>query len=123
MELVRHNGPQPKLRFGISQNHMDVSMQLDLLPKILVPSVILIILGLFRRIAPPQYRAENWRFDERQVPEPLPVGVIGGAMWALGIGLCLTFFILRGANYLWSSFEGPTDLTQYAPQAIGCFFP
>jgi len=100
-----------------------MAMQLDWLPRALVPVVIVIVLSLFRRIAPPQSRMENWRYDQRQVPEPLPTGVIGGAMWALGIGFALTFFLLRDANRLWAKADGPSVLTLYATPWIWCFVP
>ncbi len=62
-------------------------------------------------------------YDESQIPEPLAPGVIAGAMWSLGIALALLFFVLRGANHLWASLEGPSLLTQYAPQILWCFLP
>jgi hypothetical protein len=98
-------------------------MLFDWLPKALFFIVVAIILGLFRRMAPPRSRSANWKYDKQQIPEPLPTGVVGGAMWALGIGLVLTFFLLSGANQLWASFDGPADLTLYATTAIWCFFP
>jgi hypothetical protein len=63
------------------------------------------------------------RYDESQIPERLPTGMIGSAMWSLGIGLALLFFVLRGMNHFWASLEGPSGLTQYAPQVIWCFLP
>jgi hypothetical protein len=80
-------------------------------------------LALFRRIAPPKARAVEHRYDESQGSEFLPAGVIGSAMWAIGIGFALLFFALRSANHWWASLEGTSILTQYAPQAIWCFFP
>jgi hypothetical protein len=44
-------------------------------------------------------------------------------MWCLGIGLALLFFVLRGANHLWASREGPSIVTRYAAPVIWCFFP
>lgn len=44
-------------------------------------------------------------------------------MWCLGTGLALLFFVLRGANHLWASLEGPSILTQYATPVIWCFLP
>jgi hypothetical protein len=93
------------------------------LPRFLVPSAIAMSFALFRRMAPPRARMAGHRHDESQVPEPLPTGVIGGAMWSVGIALAMFFFVLRGANHLWASFRGPSLLTQYAPQVIWCFFP
>ena len=45
----------------------------------------------------------NYRqtFRGPQIPKPLPPGVIGGAMWSVGIALAMLFFVLRGANHLW----------------------
>src|ERR1700723_546437 len=93
------------------------------LPRFLVTIAIALSFALFRRMAPPHARMAGHRYDEAQVPEPLPTGVIGGAMWSVGIPLAMFFFVLRGANHLWASFGGPSLLTQYAPQAIWCFFP
>ena len=44
-------------------------------------------------------------------------------MWALGIGIVLLFFVLRGANHWWASLDGPSILTEYATPVIWCFFP
>ena len=93
------------------------------LPRFLVPIAIALAFALFRRMAPPRARMAEHRYDESQIPEPLPSGVIGGAMWSVGIALAMLFFVLRGANHLWASLEGPSLLTQYAPQVFGCFFP
>ncbi len=93
------------------------------LPKVLFPVVFALIIALFRWMAPPRSRMAHHRYDESQVPEPLPTGIIGGAMWTLGIGLALQFFLLRGANHMWASLEGPSILTQYATPVIWCFFP
>jgi hypothetical protein len=93
------------------------------IPKVLFPVIVALIFALFRRMAPPRIRMAGHRYDESQVPEPLPGGMITGAMWSLGVGLALLFFVLRGANHLWASLEGPSILTQYAPQFIWCFFP
>jgi len=98
-------------------------MQLDWLRRALVPGVIALILLLFRRIAPPRSRLANSRYDQQQGPEPLPTGVIGGAMWALGIGFALTFFLLRDANRLWAKADGQSVLTLYATPWIWFFLP
>lgn len=93
-------------------------------PTLLVVAAITVILGLFRKMSPPKSRMEQHRYDESQAPEPLPSGIIGGAMWALAIGFLLLFFVLRAANHWWASFvDGPSLMTQYAPVAIWCFFP
>jgi hypothetical protein len=63
------------------------------------------------------------RYDESQVPERLPSGMIGSAMWSLAIVIALLFFVLRGVNHFWASLEGPSILTQYAPQVVWCFLP
>lgn len=63
------------------------------------------------------------RYDKSQASEPLPTGLIGGAMWVLGIGFASLFFVLRGANHWWASLDGPSILTQYAPVVYWCFFP
>ena len=88
------------------------------LPRFLVPFAIALAFALFRRMAPPRARMAEHRYDESQFPEPLPSGVIGGAMWSAGIALAMLFFVLRGANHLWASLEGPSLLTQYAPQVF-----
>ena len=93
------------------------------LPRFLVPIAIALAFALFRRMAPPRARMAGHRYDETQAPEPLPPGVIGAAMWSVGMALAMLFFVLRGANHLWASLEGPSLLTQYAPQFIWCFLP
>jgi len=93
------------------------------LPRFLVPIAIALAFALFRRMAPPRARMAGHRYDASQIPEPLAAGVIGGAMWSLGIALAMLFFVLRGANHLWASLEGPSLLTQYAPQVFWCFLP
>jgi hypothetical protein len=93
------------------------------LPRAFFLVIIAVVLALFRRMAPPRSRLASHRYDESQVPEPLPTGIIGGAMWSLGIGFALLFFVLRSANHLWASFEGPSILTQFAPPVVWCFFP
>ena len=98
-------------------------MLASLLPKILFWIAFGLVLALFRRIAPPKARTIQHRYDESQVSEPLSAGIIGSAMWALGIGLALLFFALRSANHWWASLEGPSILTQYATPVIWCFFP
>jgi hypothetical protein len=72
---------------------------------------------------PPRYRALEHRYDEMQIPEPLPTGLIGGAMWSLGIGIALLFFALKEANHWWASLDGPAVLTQYATPWIWCNLP
>jgi hypothetical protein len=93
------------------------------LPRFLVPIAIALAFVLFRRMAPPRVRMAGHRYDESQIHEPLAAGVIGGAMWSLGIALAMLFFVLRGANHLWASLEGTSLLTQYAPQVFWCFLP
>jgi hypothetical protein len=93
------------------------------LPRFLVPIAIAVAFALFRHMAPPVARIAGHRYDEAQIPEPLASGVIGGAMWSLGIALAMLFFVLRGANHLWASLEGISLLTQYAPQVFWCFLP
>ena len=93
------------------------------LPKVLFPAVFAVIFGIFRGMAPPKSRLAQHRWDESQGPEPLPTGIVGGAMWALAIGFVLLFFVLRGANRWWTSLDGSSILTQYAPSVIWCFFP
>jgi hypothetical protein len=98
-------------------------MRMDWLPRALVPLLISLVLTLFRRMAPPRYRATEHRYDEMQSSEPLPSGVVGGAMWATGIALALTFFLLRDANRLWAKMEGEAEFTQYATAFLWAFFP
>jgi hypothetical protein len=93
------------------------------LPKVLLPVMVALVLALFRTMAPPRARMVSHRYDESQIPERLPSGMIGSAMWSLAIVLALLFFVLRGMNHLWASFEGPSILTQYAPHVIWCFLP
>jgi|GEM_PF-2357441 len=98
-------------------------MRLDWLPRVLVPFLISLVLTLLRRIAPPRYRAAEHRHEEMQSPEPLSTGVVGGAMWAIGIALALTFFLLRDANRLWAKMDGGAEFTQYATALFWVFFP
>jgi hypothetical protein len=98
-------------------------VRLDWLPRFIVLLVLLPLFAVARRLAPRRLRAAESHYNESQVPEPLPTGVVGGVMWCLGIALALLFFVLRGANHYWASLEGPSDLTQFAPQVIWCFFP
>lgn len=98
-------------------------MRSDWLPRVLFPAILAFVLILFRRMAPPRDRIARHGYEESQVPEPLPTGVIGGTMWLLGIGLALLFFVLRDANRLWASLEGPEIVTQYATSVIWSFFP
>lgn len=95
----------------------------SLLPKVLFWLVFALILGLFRRMAPPRFRATERPYSDSQEPEPLPTGIIGSAMWAVGIGLALLFFVLRGLNHWWASLDGPSLLTQYASPFVWCFLP
>jgi hypothetical protein len=98
-------------------------MHLGWLPKVFFYIIFALILALFRRMAPPRSRMSKHRYDELQIPEPLPAGMIGATMWCLGIGLALLFFVLKGANHWWASLEGPSIVTQYATPSIWCFFP
>jgi hypothetical protein len=82
-----------------------------------------LLLAILRWLAPPRFRGTVHRYEEFQIPKPLPTGAVEGAMWGLGIVLALQFFVLRYANRLWASFDGPSDLTQYAPQVIWFFLP
>ena len=93
------------------------------IPRFAVPIAIALAFALFRRMAPPRHRSAEHSCDESQLPEPLAPGIIGAAMWALGIALAMLFFVLRSANHLWASLEGPSLLTQYAPQVFWCFLP
>lgn len=93
------------------------------LPRFLIPLSIALAFALFRRMAPSSARMVKHRYDEAQRPKPLAAGAVGGAMWSLGIALAMLFFVLRGANHLWASLEGPSLLTQYAPQVYWCFLP
>ena len=74
-------------------------------------------------MAPPRFRATERPYSDLQKPEPLPTGIIGSAMCAVGIGLGLIFFVLRAFNHWWASLDGPSLLTQYATPFIWCFFP
>ena len=98
-------------------------MNLDWLPRAIVPLGIGLMMVLFRRLAPGRVRTTKHRYDETQAPEPLPTGAIGAAMWSVAIVLALSFFVLRGANRLWAQLDGTTFLQQYATQVIWSFFP
>jgi hypothetical protein len=93
------------------------------LPRFLVPIAIALAFAQFRRMAPARARMAEHRYDKSQILEPLPSGVIGGAMWSVGIALAMLFFVLRAANHLRALLEGPSLLTQYAPQVFWCFLP
>lgn len=93
------------------------------LAKLIFPVLFAFIFAMFRRLAPPRRRTAGHRYDESQVPEPLPAGAIGGAMWSLGVGFALLFFAFRGANHWWAALSGTSILTQYATPVIWCFFP
>lgn len=95
----------------------------SLLPKVLFWVFFGLMMALFRRMAPPRFRATEHPYTEAQKPEPLPTGIVGSAMWALGIGLALQFFVLRGLNHWWASLDGPSILTQYPTSFIWAFFP
>lgn len=82
-----------------------------------------LVLFLFRRMAPPRFRATERPYTDSQTPEPLPTGIIGSAMWAVAIGLALSFFVFRSLNQWWATLDGPSLLTQYATPYIWCFFP
>jgi hypothetical protein len=94
-----------------------------MLPKVLFWLIFPLVLALFRRMAPPRFRATERLYTDSQEPEPLPTGIIGSAMWAVGIGLALLFFVLRDLNHWRASLDGPSLLTQYATPFIWCFFP
>ena len=85
--------------------------------------MIALVLTLFRRLSPPRVRLAAHRYDEAQIPEPLPTGLIGAAMWCLGIGIALSFFVLRAANHFWASLDGPLVLTQFPTSVTWCFLP
>lgn len=96
-------------------------MRLDWLPKALVPFAIFFVFGLFRKLAPAPARSTN--YEEEQVPEPLPTGVIGAYMWGVGICFVLSFFLLRAANHLWADADGTAILRLYPTAATWCFLP
>jgi len=99
-------------------------MNLDWLPKALVPVVIVLVLRLFRRAAPAPNPVEAWEHEgTRQIPEPFPTGIIGGFMWLVGLLLVLSFFLLRWANHQWAAMDGPADLRLYKTAIIWCFLP
>lgn len=98
-------------------------MQFDWFPRVLIPAVVALAFGLFRRIAPPRSRSADEKYDQHQRLEPLPTGLVGGAMWTLAIGFALTFFLLRDANHLWSRADGQSVLTLYATPWIWSFLP
>ena len=98
-------------------------MLLSLVPKVLFWLIFPLVLILFRRMAPPRFRATERPYTDSQEPEPLPTGIIGSAMGAVAIGLALSFFALRGLNHWWASLDGPSLLTEYATPFLWGFFP
>ena len=96
-------------------------MKLDWLPRALIPIGIYFSFWFFRKLAPAPMRSTNYR--ERQVPEPLPTGVIGAFMLGVGVLLASSFYLLRAANHLWAEADGVAILHVYAPSAIWFFFP
>lgn len=96
-------------------------MKLDWLPRALVPIGISFFFWLFRKLAPAPTRSTDYK--ERQVPEPLPAGVIGAFMWGVGICLALSFFLLSAANHLWAESDGAAIARLYPGAAIWCFLP
>ena len=96
-------------------------MRLDWLPRALVPVSITFFFWLFRKWAPAPVRSTNYK--EKQIPEPLPTGVIGAFMWSVGICLALSFFLLRAANHLWADGDGTAILRLYPTAAVWCFLP
>jgi hypothetical protein len=96
-------------------------MKLDWLPRALVPIGISFFFWLFRKLAPAPTRSTDYK--ERQVPEPLPTGVIGAFMWGVGICLALSFFPLKIANHLWAEGESIAILRLYPDVAMWCFLP
>jgi len=96
-------------------------MRLDWLQRVLVPIGISFFFWLFRKLAPAPARSTNYK--ERQVPEPLPTGVIGAFMWGVGICLALSFFLLKAANHLWADVDGVAILRLFPDAAIWCFLP
>jgi hypothetical protein len=81
-------------------------------------------MALLRRFAPPPKPASTTRkYDQRQVPEPLPTGVIGAVMCGIGICLLLSFFLFREANHLWAQADGPAELRVYATPVLWGIFP
>jgi hypothetical protein len=96
-------------------------MRLDWLPKALVPLAIFLVLGLFRKLAPAP--AQSTSYKEKQVPDPLPTGVIGVFMWGVGFCLAFSFFLLKIANHLWAEADGVAILHLYPTSAIWFFLP
>ena len=78
-------------------------------------------MGLFRKLAPAPARSTN--YEEKQIPEPLPTGVVGAFMWGFGICLALLFFLLRAANHFWADSDGTAILRLYPTAATWCFLP
>lgn len=96
-------------------------MKLDWLPKALVPFATFFVLGVFRKLAPAPTRSTNYK--EKQVPDPLPTGILGTFMWGVGICLALSFFLLKAANHLWAEADGMAILRLFPTFAIWCFLP
>ena len=96
-------------------------MRRDWIPRALVPICISFFFWLFRKLAPAPERSMNYK--ERQLPEPLPTGVIGAFMWGMGICLALSFFVFRGANHIWAAADGAAILRLYPSAVIWSFLP
>lgn len=75
-------------------------MLLDWLPRVLVPAMVLLVLALFRRMAPPRSRRAHHRYDEMQAPEPLPTGIIGGGDVGLRDRISLHLLCVPGGKPL-----------------------
>ena len=89
-----------------------------------VPFATVLTFNLIRRFGPKENaRVGQQSFTKPQVPKRLAPGVITGAMCGVAVLMFALFFVLRGANHLWAALEGPSLVTQYAPQAAWGFLP
>jgi hypothetical protein len=92
--------------------------------KLSVIALISIVFALLRKYVPaPPSRFKTWTYDQRQVPEPLPPGVVGAFMWVIGICLVLTFFAFKIANHAWADMDGRSVFHLYPTSYLWCFFP
>jgi hypothetical protein len=93
-------------------------------PRYVVIPVVSIVFALLRRYAPaPKSKFASFNYEQRQIPKPLPTGVIGAFMWTIGICLLLTFFAFKAANHYWAAMDRDTVLHLYPTAVLWCFFP
>lgn len=81
-------------------------------------------LRLIRRSSPKENaHAGRQSSTEVLVQKHLPPGLVISAVCVVAVLIVALFFVLRGANHLWAALEGPSLVTQYAPQAVWGLLP